>query len=364
MEPVNVSANNKNLSEAMPGKRLLNVLAGKMQTPPPIWLMRQAGRYLPEYRKIRSQTAGFLELCYDPALACEITLQPVQRFALDAAIIFSDILVVPHALGQEVWFVEGEGPKLSPLKSESDLRNFDISRITGHLSPVYEALALVKKELPSNTALIGFSGAPWTVATYMIEGGTSREFINTRRWAYETPIQFGRLIEMLVDATSIHLCNQIAAGAEVVQIFDSWAGILTADGFNRWVIEPTAAIVRRVREQYKNIPIIGFPRGAGRGYLEYAEKTGVSAISFDSSISLDWAARKLQPTVPVQGNLDSVLLLAGGEPMRTAAENILQQLGNGPLIFNLGHGVIKETPPDHVEELVQLVRAQPAQSRS
>jgi uroporphyrinogen decarboxylase len=364
METVNVSANNKNLSETLPEKRLLNVLAGKMQTPPPIWLMRQAGRYLPEYRKIRSQTTGFLELCYNPELACEITLQPVRRFSLDAAIIFSDILVVPHALGQEVWFVEGEGPKLSPLKSKSDLQNLNVSRMTEHLSPVYEAIALVQKELPSNTALIGFSGAPWTVATYMIEGGTSREFIKTRRWAYETSTQFARLIEILVDATSIHLCNQIAAGAEVVQIFDSWAGILTADGFNRWVIEPTAAIVRRVREQYKNIPIIGFPRGSGRGYLEYAEKTGVSAISFDSSISLEWAARKLQPKVPVQGNLDSVLLLAGGVPMRTAAEHILQQLGNGSLIFNLGHGVIKETPPEHVEELVQLVRAQPAQSRN
>ena len=364
MEPVSVSANKEILDKTVAEKRLLNVLAGIAQTPPPIWLMRQAGRYLPEYREIRAQTAGFLELCYDPVLACEITLQPVRRFALDAAIIFSDILVVPHALGQEVWFIEGEGPKLSPLKSETDLQDLDISRATDQLSSVYEAVALARKELPLNTALIGFAGAPWTVATYMIEGGTSREFINARRWAYETPVQFAHLIEMLVDATSIHLCNQIAAGAEVVQIFDSWAGILTADGFNRWVIEPTAAIVRRVREQYGNIPVIGFPRGAGRGYLEYAKRTGVDAMSIDSTISPEWAARKLQPEVTVQGNLDSVLLLAGGQPMQLAAENILQQLGNGRLIFNLGHGVIKETPPDHVEKLVQLIRAWPAQSRS
>lgn len=362
MEPVSVSVSKENLNETVPEKRLLSALTGTIQTPPPVWLMRQAGRYLPEYRKIRSQTPSFLELCYDSALACEITLQPVRRFALDAAIIFSDILVVPHALGQEVWFVEGEGPKLSPLKGEIDLQDLEISRMTEHLNSVYEAITLARKELPSNTALIGFAGAPWTVATYMIEGGTSREFINTRRWAYETPMQFARLIEMLVDATSIHLCNQIAAGAEVVQIFDSWAGILTADGFNRWVIEPTAAIVRRVRERYDNIPIIGFPRGAGHGYLEYVEKTGVNAVSIDSSISPEWAARKLQPKVTVQGNLDSVLLLAGGQPMRTAVENILQQLGSGPLIFNLGHGVIKETPPDHVEELVQLIRRWPAQS--
>jgi uroporphyrinogen decarboxylase len=356
MEPVSLPVDKATLKKVIPEKPLLNVLAGHAQIPPPIWLMRQAGRYLPEYRKIRARTAGFLELCYDPALACEITLQPVQQFALEAAIIFSDILVVPHALGQEVGFVEGEGPKLSPVESEADLQKLDSSRLTEHLNPVYEAISLVRKGLPSNVALIGFAGAPWTVATYMIEGGTSRDFMTTRRWAYETPDQFACLIDLLVDATSIHLCNQIAAGAEVVQIFDSWAGILTADGFQRWVIEPTVAIVRRVREQYPNIPIIGFPRGSGHGYLEYVQKTGVDAVSIDSSISPEWAAQSLQPRVTVQGNLDSVLLLAGGEPMREASERILQQLGNGSFIFNLGHGVIKETPPAHVEDLVQFVR--------
>jgi len=361
---VGESANKKSLDKDFSEKRLLSALATSMQSPPPIWLMRQAGRYLPEYREIRSKTAGFLELCYNPELACEITLQPVQRFAFDAAIIFSDILVVPHALGQKVWFVEGEGPKLTPLKSETDILHLNVARITERLSSVYEAVALTRNELPLNTALIGFAGAPLTVATYMIEGGTSREFINTRRWAYESPTQFARLIDLLVDAISIHLCNQIAAGADVVQIFDSWSGILTADGFNRWVIEPTTAIIQRVHEQYAEIPIIGFPRGAGHRYLEYIEKTGVNAISIDSSISPEWAARVLQPKIPVQGNLDSVLLLAGGQAMRLATENILQQLGNGSHIFNLGHGVIKETPLEHVEELVQLIRAWPTQGHS
>ena len=338
-------------------KSLLNVLEGKVQKPPPIWLMRQAGRYLPEYRSLRSRAAGFLELCYDSDLACEITLQPVRRFTLDAAIIFSDILVVPHALGQEVGFVEGEGPKLSPIADDAGIAKLELVRLREHLDPVYEAIARVKQSLPGNVSLIGFAGAPWTVATYMIEGGSSRDFMSVRQWAYAAPRQFARLMDLLVEATSIHLCNQIEAGAEVVQIFDSWAGVLTADGFQRWVIEPTAAIVNCVRERYGDVPIIGFPRGAGLGYADYAKNTGVSAISLDSTIPPEWAAQVLQPLVPVQGNLDPVVLLAGGQPRNNATNRILHALGEGPLIFNLGHGVVKETPPERVEELVQFIRA-------
>lgn len=337
-------------------KPLLDVLSGNSRNPPPIWLMRQAGRYLPEYKAVRSQSAGFLDLCYNPEIACEITLQPVRRFALDAAIIFSDILVVPHALGQEVWFVDGEGPKLSPIESEMDLEKLDLSRVQEELGSVYESIIRVRRKLAPNVALIGFSGAPWTVATYMIEGGTSRDFMSVRRWAYESPGRFERLINLLVEAISIHLCNQIVAGAEVVQIFDSWAGLLTEKGFQRWVIEPTAEIVRRIREKHNEIPIIGFPRGAGLGYVDYVDKTDVSAISIDSTASPEWAARELQSRVPVQGNLDPVMLLVGGQPMHDSTMQIMQELGRRPFIFNLGHGVIKETPPEHVDELVQYIR--------
>ena len=348
--------NNSAQRKANAEKPLLSVLAGTVQKPPPIWLMRQAGRYLPEYRALRSRTAGFLELCYDPALASEITLQPVRRFALDAAIIFSDILVVPHALGQEVGFVEGEGPKLSPIHETADIAKLELSRVSEQLSPVYQAIAKVRQELSADVSLIGFAGAPWTVATYMIEGGSSRDFMSVRRWAYAAPDEFARLMDLLIEATSVHLCNQIEAGAEVVQLFDSWAGVLTAAGFQRWVVEPTAAIVRRVRERFKEVPIIGFPRGAGLGYLDYAENTGVSAVSLDSTISAEWAARVLQPLMPVQGNLDPVMLLAGDQPRNDATDKILRALGDGPLVFNLGHGVIKETAPEQVEELVQFVR--------
>lgn len=336
---------------------LISVLAGKVQSPPPIWFMRQAGRYLPEYRELRSQTVGFLDLCYDPSLASEITLQPVRRFALDAAIIFSDILVVPHALGQDVGFVDGEGPKLSPIVDEADIERLELSRMPEILSPVYEAITRVRQELSSDVSLIGFAGAPWTVATYMIEGGSSRDFASVRRWAYAAPDKFAGLIEILIEATANHLCSQIEAGADVVQIFDSWASALTAEGFQRWVIEPTTAIVKRVRERCGEVPIIGFPRGAGLGYLDYANNCDVSALGLDSAISPDWAARVLQPLIPVQGNLDPIMLLAGGQPRDDAADRILRVLGNGPLIFNLGHGVIKETAPEQVEELVQFVRS-------
>ena len=337
-------------------KPLLDVLSGNSRRPPPIWLMRQAGRYLPEYKTVRARAADFLDLCYNPEIVCEITLQPIERFALDAAIIFSDILVVPHALGQEVSFVEGEGPKLKPIEEEGDLLNLDLSKIDEHLCSVYEGIILVGKNLSSNVSLVGFSGGPWTVAAYMIEGGSSRDFQSVRKWAYGAPDNFEKLIDILVEATSIHLCNQISAGAEAVQIFDSWASLLTVEGFQRWVIEPTAKIVQRIREEHSAIPIIGFPRGAGLGYEDYVRKTGVTAVSVDSSISLEWMANVLPPQIPVQGNLDSVMLLLGGQPMFDATKQVLQQIDGRPFIFNLGHGVIKETPPEHVFELVRYIR--------
>lgn len=336
-------------------KPLLDVLAGRKITPPPIWLMRQAGRYLPEYKAIRSKASGFLDLCYDAELACEITLQPIKRFSLDAAIIFSDILVIPHALGQEVKFLENIGPSLSRIEDMVGLGQLNESRIINHLAPVYEAITKVRNSLPPQVALIGFAGAPWTVSTYMIEGGSSRDFVRARRFAYEDPRKFSELIDLLVNAISVHLCCQISAGAEAVQIFDTWAGALSADGFRRWVVEPTTAIVDRIREKHGRIPIIGFPRGAGPGYLEYVEKTGVDAIGIDSSISPIWAAEFLQSKVAIQGNLDPILLLTGGKPMHEEIQNILGKLNAGPFIFNLGHGVIKETPPEHVEQLIKQI---------
>lgn len=342
-------------------KPLLSVLKGQTQTVPPIWLMRQAGRYLPEYRELRAKSKGFLDMVYNPDMASEVTLQPIRRFGMDGAILFSDILVVPHALGQAVRFDEGHGPVLDSVRSIEDLKKLGQDDFQRVAAPVYETVRQVRAKLRGegfdHTTLIGFSGAPWTLACYMVEGGGSKDFTETKLWAYRDPNGFSDLIDLLSDAVVTYLCGQIDAGAEAVQVFESWAGILDETMFNRWVVRPTQQIVAAVKARYPDIPVIGFPRGAGRLALDYAQNTGITAISLDPQTSPKWAATAYQKLMPVQGNMDPVALLAGGMAMQTAVEDILAHLGQGPLIFNLGHGVIKETPVRHVEQLVEMVRS-------
>ena len=324
--------------------------------PPPVWLMRQAGRYLPEYRDIRGKVGGFLELCYTPELAVEVTLQPIRRYGFDAAILFSDILVVPDALGQQVRFEEGEGPKLDPVRDMKTLARLSDEGMHDHLAPVYETVQRLAQALPEEVALIGFAGAPWTVATYMVEGGSSRDFAATRRWSLVDPEGFGKLIDVVTAATADYLCRQVEAGAEAIQLFDSWAGVLPDDAFERWVIEPNARIVSAVKARFPDIPVIGFPRGAGVLYERFIEQTGVDAVSLDTTVPLSWAAERLQPKATVQGNLDPQVLLAGGAALDHRTREIMTTLGHGPFIFNLGHGIIKETPPEHVSRLLQVIR--------
>lgn len=324
--------------------------------PPPLWLMRQAGRYLPEYRELRRRAGSFLELCYNPALAAEVTLQPITRFGMDAAILFSDILVIPDALGAEVSFVEGEGPRITPLRNTADIDALRLDRIEDHLAPVYETVERVAGELPEAAALIGFAGAPWTVATYMIEGGSSRDFAAARGWAIRDPASFQRLIDILVAATVEYLVAQLRHGAEALQVFDSWAGILPESEFRRWSITPMKSIVEGVRAAYPDAPIIGFPRGAGVMMRDYVTETGVDGVSIDSAMPAKWAALTLQPLCAVQGNFDPFCLLAGGERMIEETIAILEALAGGPFIFNLGHGVVPATPPEHVARLVETVR--------
>ena len=337
-------------------KPMLRSLAGDVAARPPIWLMRQAGRYLPEYRRIRTQAGSFLDLCYTPDLAVEVTLQPIRRYALDAAIMFSDILVVPDALGQKVSFREGEGPVLEPIDNDADIARLRVDGIHERLAPVYETIRRLAAALPREVALIGFAGAPWTVATYMVEGGTSRGFHKIQLWAYRDPVGFATLIDRLVDATIAYLSAQIAAGVEIVQLFDSWAGVLPEDGFKRWVIEPTARIVAALRQRHPTVPIIGFPRGAGLLYAKYFTASGVTAIGLDTTVPLSLARETLQKLGPVQGNLDPLLLVAGGAAMNAAARAIVAALSRGPFVFNLGHGIVPQTPPEHVEELIAVLR--------
>ena len=318
--------------------------------------MRQAGRYLPEYMRVRKSAGDFLSLCYTPELSSEVTLQPVRRFGLDAAIIFSDILVIPDALGQCVTFAEGKGPLLSPIRGPNQVERLDQDGVDERLAPVYQAIQRVRRDLSPDVDLIGFAGAPWTVATYMVEGGGSRDFSSVKGWAFSAPNEFQRLIDILVDVTASHLISQISAGADALQIFDTWAGALPEPEFIRWCIEPVKEIVSLVRDKHPEIPIIGFPRGVGVGYKIYGLETGVSALSIDSSVPLSWAAKELQPNCVVQGNLDPVMLMAGGSAMVEAARNVVSMLGEKGFVFNLGHGIIRTTPPDHVAALVDAVR--------
>lgn len=320
--------------------------------------MRQAGRYLPEYRELRQKTGSFLDLCYTPELACEVTLQPIRRFGFDAAILFSDILVIPDALGQRVEFREGEGPVLEPLTSASQIDALDRTKLLQHLSPVFEAIELIRSKLGPEIALIGFCGAPWTVATYMIGGRGSPDQAAARLMAYTQPEVFARLMNLLVDVSADYLCAQIDAGAQALQIFDSWAGTLPDEQFRRWCLKPARHIVDKVKKHHANIPIIGFPRGAGPLCREYAQESGVDALGCDTSLALDWIRDELQPILPVQGNLDPLLLVAGGERLDERVEKIMTTLQDAPYIFNLGHGIVPQTPIEHVARLVKLVRGE------
>jgi uroporphyrinogen decarboxylase len=337
--------------------RLISALNGKVIDPPPIWLMRQAGRYLPEYREVRNKAGSFLDLCLNPELAADVTLQPLRRFDLDAAIVFSDILMVPHALGQSVEFVEGEGPELQPVRSGKDLARLDGTAAEACFAPVYETLARVVPELPAGVPVIGFCGAPWTVATYMVEGGGSKDQAGPRLWAYRDPSSFQRLIDLLVETSITYLLGQVKAGARVLQIFDSWAGGLPEDEFARWCSYPTRAIVAGVKSAAPDVPVIGFPRGAGALAEAYARETGIDAIGCDTSMPLGFMCERLQRRLPVQGNLDPLLLLAGGKHLEARVVTILNTLGGAPFVFNLGHGILPETPPEHVGRLVDLVKS-------
>lgn len=334
-------------------KKMLRSLQGEVTADVPLWLMRQAGRYLPEYRELRAKAGSFLKLCYTPEMAAEITLQPLRRFDLDAAILFSDILVIPHALGQPLAFVEGEGPKLDPLKDLAAFDALDVDGFEQNLLPIYETLDRVKVEQKPEKTLIGFAGAPWTVACYMIQGHGGGSFARTREMAANDPKGFTAFLEKLADVTTTYLISQIKHGADVVQIFDSWAGLVPADHFDDWVINPTKRMVDKIRSVYPNFPTIGFPRQAAGQYARYAAETGISGLGLDPAVKFT----DLPKTLCVQGNLAPEILLAGGDKMAAAVDKILTASAGRPYIFNLGHGVIKETPPEHVGQLVDLVHA-------
>jgi uroporphyrinogen decarboxylase len=337
-------------------KPFMDVLAGKAQTVPPIWLMRQAGRYLPEYRALRTKATGFLNFCYTPDLAVEATLQPIRRFGFDAAILFSDILVVPDALGQKVWFEDGEGPRLDPITDLAGLHSLHPCLDLEHLAPVFETIRRVKGELQGNVPLLGFCGAPWTVATYMIAGRGVKDQVPARLAAYQDPIFFATLIHRLVDASIDYLSAQLENGVDAVQIFDSWAGILPPNEFERWSIEPVKKIVEGVRSRHPRARIIGFPRGAGSLYRNYAETMAVDAVGLDWGVDPAWAAREVLPLKPVQGNLDPLALVAGGDALYRALDRILEAFSGKPFIFNLGHGIVPQTPIDHVEQMLKRIR--------
>ncbi len=333
---------------------LLGVLKGQIAERPPLWLMRQAGRYLPEYRALRAEKGGFLDLCYDPDSAAEVTLQPIRRFGFDGAILFSDILVVPHALGQHLWFETGEGPRLAPPLSGAELA--ELTPAPERLAPVIETVRRVRAALSPETTFLGFAGNPWTVATYMVAGQGSRDHAAARRLAYGDPARFGAIIAAIIEMTIDYLSAQIEAGVDAVQLFDSWAGSLSPDQFREWVIAPNAAIVAGLKARHPQTPIIGFPKGAGAKLIDYAAETGVDALGLDETLDPVWANRELPSGMPVQGNLDPLALIAGGATLDRAVDKILEALSGRPHIFNLGHGILPDTPIAHVEQLVARVR--------
>jgi uroporphyrinogen decarboxylase len=338
-------------------KTLLRALAGERVDPPPVWLMRQAGRYLPEYRATRAQAGDFLSLCYNPELAAEVTLQPIRRYGFDAAILFADILLLPQALGAELWFATGEGPRLSTI---TDGAGVAALRPTGAihetLAPVYETVRILRRELPRETTLIGFAGAPWTVATYMIAGRGTPDQAPAHALRVGDPAAFDALMARLTEATVEYLSAQIEAGAEVVKIFDSWAGSLKDEAFRRYALEPARAITAALKARHPGIPVIGFPREAGEGYVGFARATGVDCVALDNSVSADWAAREVQKDGCVQGNLDPRHMVTGGPALVAEAQRIVRAFSGGPHIFNLGHGITPDADPDNVHRLLEAIR--------
>ena len=337
-----------------PMKPLLTVLSGGKTDISPIWLMRQAGRYLPEYRELRAQKGGFLALVYDPEAAAEITLQPIRRFGFDGAILFSDILIVPHALGQDLRFEAGEGPRLSPPLVDAALAALQAA--PERLEPIYRTVEKVKTALPPETTFLGFAGSPWTVATYMVAGQGSKEQAEARRYAYRDPAAFAEILDAVAEMTVDYLSEQVRAGVEAVQLFDSWAGSLSPAQFEQWVIGPNARIVAAFKARHPEVPVIGFPKGAGGKLGAYARETGVDALGLDETIAPEWASAELPKHMPVQGNLDPLALIAGGDALETAVRRIISAFEDRPHVFNLGHGILPDTPVAHVEHLLRLVR--------
>lgn len=350
-------------------KKLLRVLGGEAQDVPPVWLMRQAGRYLPEYRAVRARAGSFLDLCYTPELAEEVSLQPIRRFGLDAAILFADILLVPQALGLALEFVEGEGPRLEPVADRSGLARLKpVDEIDATLEPVYETVARLARSLPEQVALIGFAGAPWTVATYMVAGRGTPDQAPAREWMYRDPEGFDALVERVTEATIHYLDRQIAAGAEAVKLFDSWAGTLAPEAFRRHAVEPCRRIVAELKARHPRVPVIGFPRGAGAMYPGFARAVGADAVALDTTVPLDWARREMAPAgrgvprsdgwggVALQGNLDPVLMVVGGAALSGTARLIVEQMQGAPHVFNLGHGITPEADPGNVDVLLRAVR--------
>jgi uroporphyrinogen decarboxylase len=344
-DPVNTQAD----------KPLLAVLRGERRDPVPMWMMRQAGRYLPEYRQLRQEKGSFLDLVYDSDAAAEITLQPLKRFPeLDAAILFSDILIVPFAIGQNLSIVSSEGPRLTPPLVSANLD--DLTPFLARLEPIYETVRKVKAALDPSKTLIGFAGSPWTVATYMIAGQGSRDQPEARRLAYGDPGRFAEIIGRIETVTLEYLSGQVEAGAEALQLFDSWAGSLAPAHFEQWVIAPSARLIRALRDRHPDVPVIGFPKGAGGKLAAYAEQTAVDAIGIDETVDPSWAARELPESLPVQGNLDPLALIAGGTELKSAVRRILDAFAGRPHIFNLGHGILQDTPVAHVEQLIEIVK--------
>lgn len=333
---------------------MVNVMRGATLTPPPIWVMRQAGRYLPEYRATRARAKSFLDFCYTPDLAVEATLQPIRRYGFDAAILFSDILVIPDALDRDVTFVQGEGPRMRPLNAE-EVETLDASGALDHLSPVFETVRRLRGELPAETALLGFCGAPWTVATYMIAGHGTPDQAPARLMLYRDPGALERLLVILAEASAQYLIAQIDAGADAVKIFDSWAGVLDQDAFERCCVRPVRTMIETVKRERPGTPVIAFPKGAGCQYRAYREKTGADMIALDWTVPLDMAA-DMQKEGPVQGNLDPLRVVAGRDAIREGVGRIVDALGKGPFVFNLGHGITPQANPDDMAYLVDLVR--------
>ena len=341
----------------MADKTILRALAGETQAVPPIWMMRQAGRYLPEYRATRAQAGDFLSLCYNPELAAEVTLQPIRRYGFDAAILFADILLLPQALGADLWFETGEGPRLSTITTEADMARLKpVDEIDAVLNPVYETVRILSRELPRETTLIGFAGAPWTVATYMIAGRGTRDQGPAHALKAENRALFEALLDRIAEGTVAYLSRQIEAGAEVVKLFDSWAGSLKGEDFERYAVEPARWIIAELKKRHPDVPVIAFPREGGQGYVGFARKTGADCVAVDDSVTAEWVAEHVQPDGCVQGNLKSAHMVTGGQALVDETRRIVRALSGGPHIFNLGHGITPDADPDNVQRMIDTVR--------